>query len=129
MPIRITPEQARAMGVEVPTVKRKPKAKAVTKEAFALYCTTYGVPLAKDEHYFHDARGWRFDFAWPAEMVALEIEGGVWIQGRHSRGKGQIEDMAKYNAAALAGWVLLRCTPQQVKSGEVFETIKRALKS
>ena len=57
------------------------------------------------EHKFHPERKWRFDFAAPPAMVALEIEGGVWTRGRHSRGAGMIADMHKYNAAASRGWI------------------------
>ena len=31
-----------------------------------------------DEHRFFKPRRWRFDFAWPARMVAVEIDGGRW---------------------------------------------------
>lgn len=60
------------------------------------------------EHHFSDERGWRFDFAWPAVQVAVEVEGGVWSYGRHLRGSGYLRDVEKYNAAALAGWRVLR---------------------
>jgi hypothetical protein len=64
------------------------------------------------EHKFHPERRWRFDFAAPGAMVALEIEGGVWVRGRHSRGAGMIADMHKYNAAVSLGWSVIRVTPQ-----------------
>lgn len=41
-------------------------------------------------------------------MIAVEIEGGIWTLGRHSRGKGMENDMIKYNAAAELGWRVLR---------------------
>ena len=28
-------------------------------------------------------RRWRFDFAWPSHKVAVEIDGGIFIHGRH----------------------------------------------
>ena len=59
--------------------------------------------------------------------MALEIEGGVWTRGRHTRAKGYIGDMEKYNAAALMGWHVLRVTPQQVSSGEAGRLVQRAL--
>jgi hypothetical protein len=57
---------------------------------------------------FSPSRRWRFDFAWPDVMVALEIEGGVWSGGRHARGPGFIADCEKYNASAALGWVVQR---------------------
>ncbi len=47
-------------------------------------------------------------------MVAVEIEGGIWTGGRHTRGKGYQGDMEKYNAAQLYGWKVLRYTPDQI---------------
>jgi len=66
-----------------------------------------------DEYQFCDGRKWRFDFACPELAVAIEIEGGVWTRGRHSRGAGMISDMEKYNTAQLFGWIVLRYTPAQ----------------
>lgn len=68
------------------------------------------------EHKFHPERRWRFDFAAPCAMVALEIEGGVWSGGRHTRGKGFIGDCHKYNGAVARGWKVLRVTPQMMES-------------
>jgi len=64
---------------------------------------------------FHPVRMWRFDFASPVARVALEIEGGIWMQGRHNRGAGMIADMHKYNAAVGEGWKLIRVTPQMME--------------
>lgn len=61
------------------------------------------------EHRFHPKRKWPFDFAWLDLMVAVEIEGGHW-HGRHTRGKGFVDDCEKYNAATALGWRVLRFT-------------------
>jgi hypothetical protein len=53
---------------------------------------------------------WRLDFAWPSQKIALEAEGGVWSRGRHVRPAGFLGDIAKYNAATMQGWRLLRVT-------------------
>ena len=68
------------------------------------------------EYKFHPTRKWRFDFANIEKHIAVEVEGGVWIRGRHTRGQGYIADMEKYNEAALLGWRVIRATPQQVRS-------------
>jgi hypothetical protein len=60
-------------------------------------------------------------------MVALEVEGGAWSGGRHTRGAGFLGDMEKYNAAAILGWCVLRCTPQQLLRAPLGETIRAAL--
>jgi very-short-patch-repair endonuclease len=70
----------------------------------------HGIPRPVTEHRFAPPRRWRFDLAWPDLLLAVEVEGGVWTGGRHTRGRGYIEDCRKYNAAALAGWAVLRYT-------------------
>lgn len=88
----------------------------------------YQLQAAVREFRFHPERRWRFDFCWPLKKVALEVEGGIWIQGRHSRGgKAFIADCDKYNSATLAGWRVFRVTREHIKSGEAVEIVKRAL--
>lgn len=60
--------------------------------------------------------------------MALEVEGGVFIQGRHSRGVGMVKDMEKYNAAAALGWRIVRVTPKQMRSGEALTAVESALR-
>ena len=81
------------------------------------------------EYKFHPVRKWRFDYAVPDLMIAVEIEGGTWIKGRHNRAEGYQKDMEKYNMAQLMGWKVLRYTPEQ--AGECvrdLETVKRGMK-
>lgn len=75
-------------------------------------------------------KDWRFDFAWPAQMLAVEIEGGIWLRskGRHTGGVGFTEDCTKYNEAMLMGWRVLRVVGEWVRSGEALALIERALR-
>jgi len=75
------------------------------------------------EHRFHSTRLWRFDYALPHMMIAIEIEGGVWSSGRHNRGLGFVADLSKYNAAVSLGWRLFRFTPQQFDKAHWFEFV------
>ena len=50
-------------------------------------------------------------------MLGVEIEGGVYSRGRHTRGVGYSRDLEKYNLAAMHGWTVYRFTTQDVKSG------------
>jgi len=43
------------------------------------------------------------------------------------RGKGFAEDCAKYNAAGLHGWTVLRVTTEMVENGEALKLIQQAL--
>ena len=60
-------------------------------------------------------------------MLAAEVEGGVYSDGRHTRGKGFTEDCVKYNEAALLGWCVLRFPTGTIASGEAVSVIERAL--
>jgi hypothetical protein len=79
------------------------------------------------EYRFDLTRRWRFDFAWPGIKVAVELEGGVYSRGRHSRGAGFVADCDKYNAATLAGWNVYRYTAQHLNSGTAIEITRLAL--
>ena len=78
------------------------------------------------EYTFHPTRRWRFDFAHPVLKIAVEVEGGVWIKGRHTRGKGFLGDLEKYNAAVLLGWKVLRYETKQI--GEMVEDVQKLLR-
>lgn len=72
-------------------------------------------------------RQWRFDLCWGDRMVAVEVEGGAFIGGRHGTGAGMTKDCEKLNQAALLGWRVLRFTAPMIRSGEALNTIRRAL--
>ncbi len=77
----------------------------------AQYWRGLGIPAPVPEYRFAPPRRWRIDYAWPQAFLAVEIEGGAWTHGRHTRGTGFLADMEKYNALAEAGWRLLRYPP------------------
>ena len=76
-----------------------------------------GLPEPEREYRFDPARRWRADFAWPDSKILLEVEGGTWIRGRHTRGKGFERDCEKYNAAAAQGWRVFRFTSGMLDQG------------
>lgn len=96
---------------------------------FDKQCRAVGLPTPAAEVRFHPTRRWRFDWAFVPELVAVEVEGGVFIAGRHSRGAGMVKDMEKYNAAALLGWRVLRVTPSQIVNGEALNLVEQMLGS
>ena len=87
------------------------------------------LPEPERELKFHASRKWRFDFAYPEMMLAIEVEGGVWNQGRHTRPAGFEGDCEKYNEAAIDGWSVLRITGKMINSGLGIKQIKRVFES
>jgi very-short-patch-repair endonuclease len=87
-----------------------------------------GLPDPVAEHRFHPERRWRVDLAWPDLKVAVEIDGGTWIQGRHTSGSGFANDARKLNEAAILGWRVLRVTPSMVRDGEALGYVERILR-
>ena len=79
------------------------------------------------EHKFHPTRRWRFDFCWPEEKIAVEIEGGTWSGGRHTTGSGFKRDCEKYNHAAMMGFYVYRFTGDMVKNNEAIEFMKEVM--
>lgn len=67
------------------------------------------------QYRFHATRKWRFDRAFVEARVAVELDGGTYNQGRHVRGAGFERDLEKLNAAALAGWLVLRYTTTMLR--------------
>lgn len=88
-----------------------------------------GLPAPEPEHRFHESRRWRFDYSWPEHRVALEVEGGVWTRGRHTRPLGFLNDCQKYNNAAALGWIVLRVTPQNLMKTETAALVKSAIEN
>ncbi len=84
---------------------------------FAQYCTLLATDLPKPtrEHCFHAVRKFRFDFAWIEQRVAVELQGGVWIRGRHTRGGGYETDCEKMNLAQSLGWQVYQFTASMLE--------------
>lgn len=114
-------------------VARTQKSKKITTpkpsptDAFTLLCKSeLGMECVK-EYKFHPVRKWRFDYAIPSALVALEVEGGVWTGGRHINPKGFLNDMEKYNTATLMGWAVYRTTPDDLYTGKTLKLLKTAI--
>ncbi|NRA60837.1 MAG: hypothetical protein HRU25_07970 [Psychrobium sp.] len=115
----------RAMEKSKRSSRSKKQAKILKYEVDALLRE---FPWHEEEVRFHDKRRWRFDYAWPDSFVALEIHGGVFSKGRHTRGKGFTEDRVKMNSAQLLGWIVIEATTDQVKQGLMVTWLRQAFK-
>jgi len=88
--------------------------------------TCRACPVGHQFHAYQHDRDWRFDFAWPADRLAVEVDGGTFSSGRHTRGTGYEGDCEKLNEAVLRGWRVLRVTTAMVERGDALEFVERA---
>ena len=79
------------------------------------------------EYRFDAKRKWRIDYAIPKHKIAIEVEGGVWTNGRHTRASGFLRDIEKYNAMAVSGWILIRVTPEGKLKKSTIDIIQQAI--
>ena len=110
--------------------KKQPKGASPRSEGvetLLLHLRADGLPAPVTEHRFAEPRMWRFDLCWPAAMLAVEVDGAAWIQGRHQRPQGFTNDCTKCNAAVKLGWRILRYTTEMVKSGAAINDLKAIL--
>ncbi len=122
---------------------RRKRVKAVRtsstlESGFATLWLTIAPPNAQEyhrEYRFDPTRKWRFDFAWPEEKVAVELEGmgrkgkGWGGSGGHQTVAGFSADCEKYNAAAELGWCVFRYTRLDLdkRPVQVIEQVVMAL--
>lgn len=93
----------------------------------AFQAKAVGLPEPVAEHRFAPPRRWRLDLAWIDQKVAVEIDGGAFIAGRHARGAGIRNDCEKVSEAVASGWRVLRVLPEQIASGQALGWLERAL--
>jgi len=79
--------------------------------------------VCQAEFKFCPDRKFRADFAVCLERLLLEINGGAFTQGRHTRGTGYVRDMEKRNLGTILGWSWLEFTPEQCENGNAKETL------
>jgi len=89
------------------------------ERTFATLWRQIGGPDLVPEYQFLPPRRWRFDFAHPGTLVAVELEGGVHTNGRHVRAEGFTKDCEKYNAATADGWALFRFTADMLRDDPI----------
>lgn len=99
----------------------------ITTDLFTCLCKSDLGVLCVKEYKFHSKRRWRFDYALPDHKIALEVEGGVYTQGRHVRPQGFLGDMEKYNTATLMGWRVFRTTPDDLVRMATINMLRDAI--
>lgn len=103
--------------------------KSLNDFAFVQMCEDAGLDRPVCELAAIPNRRFRFDWAWPRQKVALEVEGAVWTGGRHTHPTGFTRDMEKYNLAAMNGWIVVRCEPKNLCTAATITMIKTVIEA
>lgn len=91
------------------------------------------LPTPEIEYPFASEQGrrYKFDVAWPAFRVAVEIEGLIYsnagdnqLSGRHVSVTGFTRDCLKYGLAFSLGWSVVRCTSKMARDGTALKWLE-----
>ncbi len=96
------------------------------EELLAFQLRAAQAPAFERQFRIHPQRRFRCDFYFPGARLAVEVDGGGFIGGRHSRGAGIESDCEKSALIALLPARLLRVTPRQVRDGRALAWILAA---
>lgn len=111
-----------------PTKKVRQRAnKRPLTDTFTAICLSELRMEVVKEFQFHPTRRWRFDYAIPSHKIALEVEGGVFSKGRHTRGAGYIGDIEKYNEATRLGWRVVRTVPWELNTRKTVQLLRELI--
>lgn len=99
--------------------------KSALEETFAFQLRAAKLFGFEREFKFHPVRRWRFDFAFPELKIGVEIQGGIFVGGRHSRPMQMMADYEKMNHAQLDYWCVLQFGPHQIKDGSALAFLER----
>lgn len=98
----------------------KKRGESTGEVAFRCHLRYAGIRGWVQEYRFHPTRAWSLDFAWPDIQFGVEIDGGVYVGGAHTRGKGATNDREKRAEAQILGWQILVVTTEHVETGQAI---------
>lgn len=94
------------------------------KKFFWTWMACKNAPVIMHEQKLVPGRRFRCDFYHPESKTVIEIEGGAYSGGRHTRGKGFEDDCEKYLLLTLGGFTVIRLSAKQIN----VPTIERIVK-
>ncbi len=101
---------------------KTPKAPSQGEVSMALQLRAHKIDF-QEQFKFCPHRRWAADFRISGTQILVEVEGGTWTGGRHTRGKGYSNDCEKYNWATANGWRVIRFPTDKVKKGDALKAV------
>ena len=113
----------------------RPSERSRGEAVLAHHIELEGLPAPERQWRFaaDQGRKFRFDFAWPAIKLAVEVDGGKFMMRRSRKMGGRLvpvgahnrrEDLQRANLAAKLGWRVLRYMPDMVFKGEAIRDLR-----
>ena len=84
-----------------------------------------GLPTPEREYRFAPPRRYRADFAYPEQKILVEVQGGIYTRGAHSRGIGLERDYEKLNLAQILGYKVFQFSRKMIESGEAITILEK----
>ena len=103
-------------GIKLPKIEKISVEKETIKKVLWVLHREGTIPAYVEELEFHPNRKFRFDWAIPDLMIAIEYEGIFSKKSGHTTISGYTKDCEKYNSAQLLGWKVLRYTAKNYKN-------------
>jgi hypothetical protein len=88
------------------------------------YFKECGLPEPEYEVKHIPGRKFRLDIAWEPQRIGIEVNGGVWILGKHGRGSGIVKDMEKNNLSVVYGWRVFQVQPKDLCTQGTVELVR-----
>ncbi len=80
----------------------------------------------EQEYKFHPKRKWRADFLIIGTKILIEVEGGIWSGGRHTRGKRLYRGYGEIQLRSNDGFYSFTVQhTEQVKAGVAIKQIEQ----
>lgn len=116
-------------GVKAGTISRE--VKHDYKAEFEQQLSLVGIQVEREFYFALPKRRWRADFRVTGTRILIEYEGGLFMEtgGAHKAVGNILRDIEKYNAAAIAGWTVIRITPKFIPTGEALKWVEDALRT
>ncbi len=107
--------------------KGLPQTNGYNPKLVTAFYVEHGIPEPVYEFVFASPRRWRLDLAWPDSKLCMEVQGGIWVKGRHNRGAAMLKEWEKLNFLAELGWRVIYVQPRDLCLKDTADLIKRCL--
>lgn len=81
-----------------------------------------------NEPWAGSGRKFKADFFWPQFGLVVEVDGGTWNGGRHTRGSGFESDCTKQAIAVANGYAYLRFASRHIQNGDALDFVEAVIR-